>query len=151
MWNLSSTSSSMATRHSGARGAKAKRATTGAPRPHGRKSPPDKRQKQKETGGRDTRFQPGQSGNPGTQFKPGQSGNPAGRPRGSRAQLTEKFFDDLCGLWQSVGLPILQKVAARDTTTFLTIVAGLMPKKAQLDFDLPSTEELIASYRRRHP
>jgi hypothetical protein len=123
----------------------------GGRRPRGRKSPPDNRRKQAATGGRDTRFQPGQSASPGTTFKPGQSGNPAGRPRGARAQLTDKFFDDVLALWERVGMGVLERVATRDTTGFLHIVASLMPKKAQLDLDLPSVEELIEGYRRTHP
>jgi hypothetical protein len=138
----------MAVKRPGGRRPARKHARTGAPKPRGRNSPPDNRRKQEETGGR---FQPGQSGSPGTTFKPGQSGNPNGRPRGSRAELTQKFFDDVLALWQSVGMPVLQKVAARDTTAFLHVVAGLMPRKAQLDLELPSVEDLIASYRRRHP
>jgi hypothetical protein len=146
----------MAVKRPGGRRPARKHARTGATRPPGRrptarKRPPDNRQKQEETGGRDTRFQPGQSGSPGTTFKPGQSGNLAGRPRGARAQLTHRFFDDVLALWERVGMPVLQKVAARDTTTFLHVVAGLMPRKAQLDLELPSVEELVASYRRRHP
>jgi hypothetical protein len=119
-------------------------------RPTPRESPPDNRQKQQETGGRDTRFQPGQSGSPGTTFKPGQSGNPAGRPRGARAELTDKFFDDVLALWQRVGMPVLEKVAARDTTAFLHIVAGLIPKKASFELqNFPSVDDFLRGHRQR--
>jgi Family of unknown function (DUF5681) len=129
---------------------------TGAPaargRPTPRKSPPDNRQKQTETGGRDTRFQPGNSAGADTQFRPGASGNPAGRPRGSRAQLTDKFFDDVLAVWEVAGSGVLRHCAVRDTTAFLHIVAGLIPKKATFELEnFPTTAELIAGYREPKP
>jgi hypothetical protein len=141
----------MAVRRPGGRRPARKHARTGAPRPRARKRPPDNSKKQAETGGPDTRFQHGNSAGADTQFRPGFSGNPAGRPRGSRAQLTDAFFQDLLAVWEVAGSGVLRRCAVRDTTAFLSIVAGLMPRKAQLDLELPTVEELVASYRRRHP
>jgi hypothetical protein len=134
----------LATRHFG-RGAKAKRAKAGAPRPRGRKRPPD------DTGGRDTRFRPGQPGNP-TSFKPGQSGNPAGRPRGARSRFTDKFFEDVLAVWEVAGSGVLRHCAVRDTTAFLSIIASLIPKKATFELEnFPTTAELVAGYREPKP
>ena len=84
-------------------------------------------------------------------WQSGQSGNPTGRPRGARSKLTEAFIGDVLAIWERRGPAILEKCATRDPIGFVNVVAGLMPKKAQLDVELPSVEDLIASYRRRHP
>ncbi len=66
-------------------------------------------------------------------FKPGQSANPAGRPKGSRNKLGEKFLSDLHDLWKEQGEAILQVAAAEDASAFARMVAGLLPKEAQLE------------------
>ncbi len=63
------------------------------------------------------------------QFKPGQSGNPAGRPKGSRNRLSQKFLGELCADYEEEGLAALKQLRATDPATYFRIIAGLLPKQ----------------------
>lgn len=76
-------------------------------------------------------------------WQPGQSGNPAGRPKGSRVKLTEAFLRDLAGVWQDQGIEVARKVAKDDPSTFLRVVASLIPKTVALSVDT-SLEGVLA-------
>jgi hypothetical protein len=64
-----------------------------------------------------------------TRFKPGQSGNPAGRPKGARSRLGEKFLDDLCDRWEEHGKKALEICALREPATFIKVVANVLPRE----------------------
>lgn len=71
-------------------------------------------------------------GNKTTKFQPGQSGNPAGRPRGSRNKLSERFISDLADLWDEQGSSILQKVAEDNPARLLIVMVQVLPKNFQV-------------------
>ncbi len=62
-------------------------------------------------------------------WKKGESGNPAGRQIGSRNRLKEAFLNDLCAAWGKYGSAAIEKVAQDDASTFLRIVANLVPRE----------------------
>jgi Family of unknown function (DUF5681) len=63
-----------------------------------------------------------------TRFKPGQSGNPAGRQKGSRNRLSERFIADFCEIWEKHGIEALRKLANDDPAAFCRVAASLLPK-----------------------
>ena len=67
-----------------------------------------------------------------TRFKPGRSGNPAGRPRGSRNKLGERYLDDLLETWEERGPSALVACATKEPAQFCKIVANILPKEVLL-------------------
>ena len=66
------------------------------------------------------------------QWRPGQSGNPAGKPKG-RQQLETQFLADLAKDWDENGQAALVAAREKDPTSYVKVVASLMPKKVDPD------------------
>ena len=66
-------------------------------------------------------------------WQPGQSGNPAGRPKGSRNKLEERFLADLAKDWEEHGAATLVKAREKDPVGYVKVAASLMPKQVDTD------------------
>jgi hypothetical protein len=60
----------------------------------------------------------------------GNNGGP-GRKQGSKNKFQTKFWDDLAQLWEEQGMAALVKVLNEDTSTFVRVAAGLLPKEEE--------------------
>lgn len=69
-----------------------------------------------------------------TWFKKGQSGNPAGRTKGSRNKLTERFLADIAKNWNKYGKQVLDQVRVSEPGVYLKVVASLINKKDKEEF-----------------
>ena len=83
------------------------------------------------------------------QFKRGQSGNPGGRPKGSRARLSEDFLRDLYEAWQQRGEEAVTRVMNENPEAFMRMIVRLMPKHLRIEDLTPdrtsmSREQILA-------
>ncbi|MEQ1863768.1 MAG: DUF5681 domain-containing protein [Micropepsaceae bacterium] len=81
-------------------------------------------------------------------FPPGQSGNPAGRRRGSRNRLNERFLDALCEDFDAHGVSVIETVRKTNPAVYLRVVARLVPahvlvQEARLDV---LTDDELSAY-----
>jgi hypothetical protein len=81
-------------------------------------------------------------------FPRGQSGNPAGRRRGSRNRLNERFLDALCEDFDAHGVGVIETVRKTNPAVYLRVVARLVPahvlvQEARLDV---LTDDELAAY-----
>ncbi len=58
-------------------------------------------------------------------------GNP-GRPKGSRNKLAENFIQALYNDFDSHGVEAIQRVRADDPSTYVRVIAGLLPKELEI-------------------
>ena len=79
-------------------------------------------------------------------FKQGQSGNPKGRPKGSRTALAEAFLADVQMHWLVNGKSVIDRVAESDPSTYLRVVASILPKELNVTvsvLDTMSDDDLL--------
>jgi hypothetical protein len=65
-------------------------------------------------------------------WQPGHSGNPAGRPKGSRNKLGERFIADVFADWSQHGGSVLKRVRQASPAAYLRVVAGLVPQRLEV-------------------
>lgn len=90
-------------------------------------------------------------------FVPGNSGF-GGRPKGSRNRLGEAFVSDLERDWLQGGPETIERVRRDDPSTYLRVVAGILPKELNVTvsvLDTMSDDDLLTLLqglreRRRH-
>lgn len=63
-----------------------------------------------------------------SQFKPGHPGGP-GRPRGARSRLGEAFINAVLTDFEAHGVGAIEKVRIEDPSTYVRVIAGLLPKE----------------------
>jgi ribulose bisphosphate carboxylase small subunit len=73
-------------------------------------------------------------------WKPGQSGNPAGRPKGSRVKLGEKFLSDLMADWEDHGAQAIKDMREDKPGDYVKVVAATLPK--ELNVKVSELDEL---------
>ena len=82
-----------------------------------------------------------------TQFQKGHPAHPkAGRPKGSRATLSELFLADVQMHWLVNGKSVIDRVAESDPSTYLRVVASILPKELNVTvsvLDTMSDDDLL--------
>ena len=75
-------------------------------------------------------------------WQPGQSGNPAGRRKGSRNQLAERFIADLYQDWQEHELEALEAARVSKPADYLKVIASIMPKDIKVTLETMTDDQL---------
>jgi hypothetical protein len=91
-----------------------------------------------------------------TRFKPGQSGNLAGRPKGARSRLGEKFIETLASDFEQHGEEVIERVRTRDPVQYVKVISNILPREVLVQafthtkIDLASIEQaegFLQAYR----
>lgn len=77
------------------------------------------------------------------QFLKGYKGG--GRKPGSRNKLGEQFLADLADAWQQHGTEALRRCFEEEPATFCKIVAGLLPKEAELSVSVDVLHDVTSA------
>lgn len=79
-------------------------------------------------------------------WQPGQSGNPAGKPKGARNKLAERFLADVLNEWETHGAVAISEMREKNPGDFCKMVASLMPKDVNLNVnnEIEMTDDELA-------
>ncbi len=66
---------------------------------------------------------------PPHQFKPGEVVPGRGRPKGSRAKISESFLRDVYEAWEKHGMKVLLEVIEKQPVAFMKTVSYLIPRE----------------------
>src|SRR5262249_46139979 len=81
----------------------------------------------------DVRGEPLPVARPSHRFQPGGPG----RPKGARNKLGERFIADFYDHWNKVGVEAIDKLYQRDLTTYMKVIAKIIPSQLHIDNESP--------------
>ena len=64
------------------------------------------------------------------------------RPKGTRVKLGEHFFQALCADFEEHGVKAIESVRKQDPSTYLKVVASLMPKEVKIERPLEEMSDV---------
>ena len=68
-------------------------------------------------------------------WKPGQSGNPAGRPKGSRHAIEERFLKAVLDDFEENGRNAIARAREANPLGYCNMIVSLLPKESKLEVD----------------